>query len=70
MVERDVNSPVNTRNTASKLSGNYRGSSPGARSNPSARGDQATSQPPEQPAHRVAPHADQPSELKIHGPEE
>jgi hypothetical protein len=48
MPEKEVNSPVNTRNTASKLSGNIRGFSPGAKSDPS-RGDQAPSREPEPP---------------------
>src|SRR5262249_34242822 len=50
MPEKDVNSPVNTRNTTSKLSGNIPGFSPGAKSAP-GRGDQATSHEPEPPLH-------------------
>jgi hypothetical protein len=50
MAERDVNSPVNSRNTASKLRGNIPGFSPGAKSAP-GRGDQASSHEPESPLH-------------------
>jgi hypothetical protein len=70
MAERDVNSPVNTRNTTSKLSGNIPGFSPGAKSDPS-RGDQATSREPEPPLHEhVVQGADQPAELKTTEPAE
>jgi hypothetical protein len=57
----EVVSPISRK--GSKV-GSGQPMSPGARSNPSSRGDQATSQPPEQPAHRVAPHADKPAELR------
>jgi len=50
MAEKEVNSPVNTRNTTSKLRGNIPGFSPGAKSDPS-RGDQATGRAPEPPVH-------------------
>jgi hypothetical protein len=51
----DVNSPVNSANKASRLSGNIPGFSPGARSDPSARGrgDQAGAQPPPGPPASV-----------------
>jgi len=63
MAERDVNSPVNSRNTASKLRGNILGFSPGAKSNPS-RGDQATSHEPE----RTVQEAAEPAEPGTTGP--
>jgi hypothetical protein len=68
---KEVNSPVNSRNTASKLRGNLSGFSPGAKSNPS-RGDQAAaSREPEPPTHeRVVQGADQPAELKTTEPAE
>jgi hypothetical protein len=70
MAEREVNSPVNTRNTASKLSGNIRGFSPGAKSDP-GRGDQAPSHEPEPPLHeRTVQEAAEPAELKTTEPAE
>jgi len=67
MAEREVNSPVNSRNTASKLHSNLP-LSPGARSDPS-RGDQATSHEPEPPLHeRVMQGADKPAEPGTTGP--
>ena len=69
MPEKDVNSPVNTRHPASKLSSNLP-LSPGARSDP-GRGDQATGREPEPPLHeRVMQGADQPAELKTTEPAE
>jgi hypothetical protein len=64
MAEREVNSPVNSRNTTSKLSGNIPGFSPGAKSDPS-RGDQAAvGRVPE----RVVQEAGEPAELKTTEP--
>ena len=68
MAEREVNSPVNSRNTASKLSGNIRGFSPGAKSDP-GRGDQAPSHKPEPPLHeRTVQQGAEPAEPGTTGP--
>ena len=69
---KDVNSPVNTRNTGSKLSSKVP-LSPGARSNPDRAGGPKFDSVPPQPQHRgagVSPHAEEPAELKITGPED
>jgi hypothetical protein len=58
MPEREVNSPVNSRNTTSKLRSNLP-LSPGAKSNPSAGGPKFDSVPP-QPQHRTATHEEPP----------
>jgi hypothetical protein len=68
MPERDVNSPVNTRSSSSKLSGNISGSSPGAFSNPS-RGS-SDSLPQRSSYARVSRNAEEPAEVKVTGPEE
>jgi hypothetical protein len=61
MSEREVNSPVNTRNTASKLSGNIRGSSPGAKSDPGRAEGPKFDSVPRQPSHaRTSVHQEQP----------
>jgi hypothetical protein len=74
MPEKEVRSPVNSLYSGSKLSGNIKGSSPGARSNPSRSEDPKFDSVPPQPHHgtasRVAPCADQPAELKVTGPED
>ena len=68
MAEREVNSPVNTRHPSSKLSGNIRGFSPGAKSDPS-RGDQAPSHKPESPPHeRTVQQSAEPAEPGTTGP--
>jgi hypothetical protein len=66
---KDVNSPVNSANKASKI-GSRQPMSPGAqsRSNPS-RGDQAEGKRPEPPQATVSLGADQP-EVRITGPED
>jgi hypothetical protein len=68
MAEREVNSPVNSRNTTSKLSGNIPGFSPGAKSAP-GRGDQAPSHEPETPLHeRTVQQGAEPAEPGTTGP--
>ena len=68
MAEREVNSPVNSRNVTSRLSGNIPGFSPGAKSDPS-RGDQATSHEPEPPLHeRTVQQGAEPAEPGTTGP--
>jgi len=73
MPEKEVNSPVNTRNTGSKLSGNIPGFSPGARSDPGRVGGPTFDAPPE-PQHRTATHQEEPpipsSTPVVTGPEE
>jgi hypothetical protein len=65
-VFKEVNSPVNTRNTTSKLKSNLP-LSPGARSDPSKRGDSV----PAQPQHsQVSRHSEEPASIQITGPEE
>jgi hypothetical protein len=60
MPEREVNSPVNTRNTGSKLSGNIPGFSPGAKSDPGrVEGPQFDNAQP-LPQHRTATHKETP----------
>jgi hypothetical protein len=51
---KEVNSPVNTGNARSKLASHPRGSSPGARSNPS-RGRSDAAERPEPVLERVGP---------------
>jgi hypothetical protein len=77
MPEKEVNSPVNTRNTGSKLSGNIPGSSPGAKSDPGREGgprfDNVQPQPQPQRRDRVATHQEPsvPGSMPIvTGPEE
>ena len=60
---KDVNSPVNTRNTGSKLRSNLP-ISPGARSHPDRAGGSKFDSVPPQSTHRgtgVSPHAEEPS---------
>jgi hypothetical protein len=59
MPEKDVNSPVNSRNTSSKLSGNIPCSSPGARSMP---GSDRRDSVPAQPSHGAGSHVSRMSE--------
>lgn len=58
MPEREVNSPVNTRNTTSKLSGNIPGFSPGAKTDPGREGGPKFDSV--QPQHRTATHQETP----------
>lgn len=68
MAEREVNSPVNSRNTTSKLSGNIPGFSPGAKSAP-GRSDQAPSHEPEALLHeRSVQQGAEPAEPGTTGP--
>ena len=74
MPEKEVNSPVNTRNTGSKLSGNIPGSSPGAKSDPGREGGPRFDNVQPQPQHRTATHQEEPpipsSTPVVTGPEE
>jgi hypothetical protein len=68
MAEREVNSPFNSRNTASRLSGNIPGFNPGAKSAP-GRGDQAPSHKSEPPPHeRTVQQSAEPAEPGTTGP--
>ena len=60
MPEKEVNSPVNTRNTGSKLSGNIPGFSPGAKSDPGREGGPRFDNVQPQPQHRTATHQETP----------
>jgi hypothetical protein len=72
---KDVNFPVNTRNTGSKLRSNLP-LSPGARSDPGRVGGPKFDSVPPQPTHRgtgVSPHAEEPvpgSPTIVSGPED
>jgi hypothetical protein len=48
---KEVNCPVNTRNTGSKLSGNIPGFSPGAKSDPGCVGGPRLDSVPAEPPH-------------------
>ena len=69
MAEREVSSPVNSRNTGSRLSGNIRGFSPGCAKSDPSRGDQAPSHEPEPPLHeRTVQQGAEPAEPGTTGP--
>ena len=71
MPEREVCSPVNTRNTGSKLRGNIRGFSPGAKSDPGRVGGPRFDNVPAQPSHArvsLSSNAQEPAEVTIVGP--
>ena len=67
---KEVNSPVNTANTVSKLSGNTPEFSPGAKSNPGrVEGPRFESVPPQPSDARVSLSEDsRPAEVTIIGP--
>jgi hypothetical protein len=71
MPEKDVNSPVNTRNTSSKVGSIPPGDfSPGARSDPGRpNGPKFDSVPAQASNARVGRNTEEPAELRIHGPE-
>ena len=73
MPEKEVNSPVNTHNTGSKLSCNIRGFSPGSKSDPGRVDGPRFDNVQPQPQHRAATHQETPvasSTPIVTGPED